>query len=77
MPSNVVKSFSEKTGKSVKTVEKMWHEIKDSLIASGHKESDSNFYPLLVSILEKKLGIAKASEIVKVTLSNFSKLKQE
>jgi hypothetical protein len=50
-----INAFAEKSGKSKETVEKMWNEIKKSLIDDGKKETDPRFFGLLVSILKKKL----------------------
>ena len=57
MPAAVVKSFAKKTGKSTQEVEKIWNAIRDSLISSGHKETDDNFYPKLVGGLKKALKL--------------------
>lgn len=58
MPSNVVKSFAEKTGKSVASVEKMWDEI----IATVKKEynisdGDEKLYKITTAILKKRLKL--------------------
>jgi hypothetical protein len=53
----VVLALAHKANKQPQEVEAIWKEIKSSLMRSGHKESDENFYGLLVSILKKKLGI--------------------
>lgn len=57
MPSSVVKSFASKSGKSVAEVEKMWDAVKSSLKKQGKKETDSNFYSLLVGIMKKNLKV--------------------
>ena len=61
MPSSVVKSFAKRTGKSVDHVEKIWNAIRDSLISNGHKETDDNFYPMLVGGLKKALKLKEST----------------
>lgn len=63
MPNSIIKSFSEKSGKSVSTIEGYWDSIKQGLIDDGKKESDDDFYGLLVSILKKKLKIKSSEKI--------------
>lgn len=53
----LVKSFAEKSGKTIEVVEKMWNEIKSALIKDGKDEGDPRFYGLVVDILKKKLGV--------------------
>jgi predicted NUDIX family NTP pyrophosphohydrolase len=57
MPVPLIKKFAKRSGKTSKQVEKMWNSIKDSLINQGHTEDDSNFYPMLVGIMKKNLGL--------------------
>lgn len=53
----VVSSLADKANVSIEKVEKMWNDIKKSLIASGKSENDDRFYGLLVSIIKKKLNL--------------------
>ena len=39
------------------TMEKEWKKIKKDLIGQGKSEEDDIFYPTLVTILKKKLGV--------------------
>ena len=71
MPSSVVKSFAKRTGKSVDDVEKIWNAIRDSLLSSGHKETDDNFYPMLVG------GLKKALKLKEGKMKNFKKFIEE
>lgn len=57
MPASVVKSFADKTGKSVKEVEKLWDKAKALAKEDGRKESDEDFYPYVTGILKKMLKI--------------------
>lgn len=59
MPSNIVKSFSKKTGKSEAEVEKLWQKAKQSAKKQGRKESDPKFYNLVTGILKKMLKLEK------------------
>ena len=61
MPSSVVKSFADKTGKSVDAVERLWDEAKASAKKQGHKETDDNFYAIVTGILKKMLKITEST----------------
>jgi hypothetical protein len=54
---NIIKSFADKSGKSIKEVEKIWDDTANELKKQGRKEDDDSFYPVLVTILKKKLKI--------------------
>ena len=51
----LIKSFAKKSGKSEEEVDKLWGEIKQELKNSGRKETDKNFYAILVGTLKKRL----------------------
>lgn len=53
----VVSSLASKANVSVEKVEKMWNDIKSSLLKQGKNEDDDRFYGLLVSILKNKLNL--------------------
>lgn len=53
----LMKSFADKSGLSIKEIEDMWDSVKQSLLDQGKKETDDNFYSLLVGILKKNLKI--------------------
>ena len=57
MPSSIVQSYAKKTGKSEAEVEKKWDEAKASIVKGGTSESASNFYPQVVAVLKKMLGV--------------------
>lgn len=72
MPSNVVDSFAEKTGKSVAAVERLWGKAKE-VVKDQYKisETDDRFYALTTGVLKKMLSIEeslwakpKAKEVV-------------
>lgn len=52
-----IASFAKQSGRSEEEVEKLWLEIKDKLIKDGMKETEEKFFPILVTILKRKLGI--------------------
>lgn len=56
MPSSLVKSFADKTGKSIDQVEKIWKDSKSELM-KDKATSDPSFFPVLTSIVKRKLGI--------------------
>lgn len=53
MPNNIINSFSNKTGKSVKEVEKLWDKAKK--IASDNNEEDD--YQYITGILKNMLSL--------------------
>ena len=57
MPSSVVKSFSKKTNKSVKEVEKLWHRAKELAAEQGHTEE----YDYITGILKRMLKLENIS----------------
>lgn len=59
MPSNLVKSYAEKTGMSVEEVEKKWNEAK-AIVKNEYKDiapESEKYYALLVSIFKKMLKV--------------------
>lgn len=55
--SALIKSFADKTGRSVEEVEKLWNKAKE-IVKKEYKKSeeDSDFYRLVVGVLKKMLG---------------------
>lgn len=53
MPSNIVKSFAQKTGKSEKEVDDLWNKAKEIAKDEGHEEE----YDYITGILKKMLKI--------------------
>jgi len=62
MPSNIVKSFADKTGKSEAEVEKLWDKAKGITTKQypDVKESDDNFYALTTGILKRMLRVEES-----------------
>lgn len=64
MPIPVIKSFAEKANKTVEEVEKLYKEAKAQVESEYKiKEDNEKYYPLLIGILKKMLGIKDAIEI--------------
>lgn len=66
MPASIVKSFADKTGKSVPEVEKLWNKAKALARKDGRKESDDDFFPYVTGILKKMLKIDEELDEVTV-----------
>lgn len=77
MPAPVVKSFAKKSGKSEAEVEKMWKEVKASLLSQGKSEKDENFYSLLVGIMKKNLKLEGMEEIENSLFNSFLREKED
>lgn len=65
MPSNIVKSFADKTGKSVKEVEDLWNQAKELAKEAGFSETKDSeqFYSYVTGILKKSLKIEEDASI--------------
>lgn len=75
MPNNIVKSFAEKSGKSVKEVERLWDKAKE-LVKDEYPdttEGSEEFYQLVIGILKKMCSI-KSEEFDYFDVNNFSDL---
>lgn len=57
MPNNIINSFSDKTGKSIKEVEKLWDKAKK--IASDNNKEDN--YQYITGILKNMLSLEDTS----------------
>ena len=67
MPSSVVKSYAEKSGKTVEAVETLWEEIKKYVDKKYPKLAKKRKYMYIVSVLGKKLGIKKTKKVKEST----------
>lgn len=72
MPSPVVKSFAEKSGKSVQTVEKYWDEAKMSAREKFKNESPS-FWAYVNTVVQKRLGLKET----KLSFKQFTAILNE
>lgn len=77
MPSNVVKSFARKTGKSVSEVEDKWEEAKKQVedeYPNIKKDSD-RYYKLVTSITKSMIGLKESfTDIVDRELDDLSQI---
>jgi hypothetical protein len=71
MPVNMVQKYADETGKSVSEVEKLWTKAKEVAKEAGRKEDDENFYPYVVGILKKMLGL-KEEDVSQATSTTSS-----
>lgn len=56
MPNNVVKSYAEKSGKTVAEVEALWKEVEQGCEGKFDKKDDS-YYAHVNSIVKKRLKL--------------------
>ena len=61
MPNNVVKSFADKTGKSVENIEGIWKETEDQVKKEYPDKED--IYGIVTSIVKKKIGLRESIDI--------------
>lgn len=59
MPSSIVKTYAEKTGKSEKTIEKYWDKAKRLADSQENvdKEDEDRYYAYVTGILKNMLDI--------------------
>jgi hypothetical protein len=72
MPTPMVKEFAKESGKSVKSVEKLWKQAKKKVAEQYPKISEKNprFWKLTTSILKKMIKLDES-------VSNFDLLSSE
>ena len=78
MPNSLVASFAKKSKKSVSEVESLWKSAVD-IVKKEYKvkESDKKFYPLVVGVLKKSLGIIKPQNIYKQIIEALYEAKSQ
>ena len=57
MPNNTIKSFADRSGKSVEEVEKLWDEVKKKA-SSKFDSEDKHFWAYVSRTVQFKLGLA-------------------
>jgi len=69
MPSNIIKSFAEKSGKSIFEVEKLWQETKEEARKKFQK-IDHQYWAYVTATVRIKLGLneAKLDELVELLI---------
>ncbi len=73
MPANTVKSFAEKTGKSVAEVEKLWDKAKELAKEAGEAEN----FAYITGILKKMLNLNETAQSFKEFLEQEAKEKEQ
>jgi len=63
MPANIIEPFAKKSGKTVKEVEKLWHEAEK--LAKKAKPKPDDVYAYAVGILKKMLKLNESSNSFK------------
>ena len=59
MPSNIIQSFADKSGKPFEEVEHMWNSLKRELTSRGM--GGDELYRMIVGIMKKNLKIQEGS----------------
>lgn len=75
MPSNIVKSFADRVGKSTEEVEKMWDRAK-SIVKKEYPnvEVDSDkYYQIVTGVLKNMLGLKEDATITSADIATFAK----
>jgi len=75
MPNPSIVTFAKKSGKPEAEIEKMWKDVKASLIKQGDDESSESFYPKLVGIIKKNLKLESVDAIEDSLFATFLKEK--
>lgn len=63
MPSAQLKSFAEKSGKSMADLERYWDEAKVEA-KKKFKKKNSSFWKYVVAIVERRAGLRKVHEMI-------------
>ena len=69
MPSPQLKSFADKSGKSMKDLERYWDEAKIESKKKWGSKKHKSFWPYVVGIVERRAGLRKIRE--SITLKDF------
>lgn len=76
MPSNIIKSFSDKTGKSISDVEKMWKDSED-IVSKDYKDiskGSDKYYSLVTGILKNMLQLEDEASITTTSMGGENAL---
>jgi len=66
MPANIVKSFADKTDKSIEEVETLWKKAKEIAKENGQEEN----YAFITGILKKMLKINETDSFKEFLIQN-------
>lgn len=67
MPSPIISSFANKSGKSEKEVERLWNDTQKIVKREYPDKTEEDFYRLVVGILKKRLGIEEEDAAITTT----------
>ena len=71
MPSSIIKSYAEQSKKSEVEVEKIWNEVKQTILMGKKFKEDSHaFWAYLNAAVRKRLGLAEEKTTFKQFTSN-------
>lgn len=74
MPSAQLKSFAEKSGKSMKDLERYWSEAKKEAKEKFGSKKHKGFWAYVVGIVERRAGLGKMHE--SISLRDFIDLEK-
>lgn len=74
MPSNVVKSFAKKSGKTIKEVEDIWEDCKESVDA---EEGSDEYWAKVNNCTQYRLGLKKKPKEESILRNIIRELVQE
>lgn len=74
MPSAQMKSFAEKSGRSMADIERYWGEAKKESKKKFGSKKHKSFWPYVVGIVERRAGLRKVHEAI--TLRDFLALEE-
>lgn len=79
MPAKQLQSFADKSGKSLKEVEKLWDQAKAIAKKEYPNAEDDRFYAIVTGILKKSLGLKEDTflDLVDSELSHLSEMEEK
>lgn len=63
MPTPALKSFSQKSGKPLDEVERLWKKAKRLARKEGFTKKDDSYYAYVTGILKRMLGISEYNKL--------------
>lgn len=79
MPNNIIKSFAEKTGKSISEVDKLWNKAVD-IVKDEYKDvtpESEKFYKLTTGVLKKMLSLESYDDKMSPILEDYLDMMQD
>lgn len=69
MPNNIIKSFSDQANKTEDEVERLWKKA-ENIASEKFSKDDEEFYPMVVGILKKMLGLDEEMTVGSIGLDS-------